>query len=140
MTTAHNYPTIPIGSFDLKSTRDDRVRRMSDAPPRTDARAHPIFNLIAALGGLPVPIKELSENLGLAFAAGPVLARCQFGIARPLLVDRHYTVAARVDRIERKPSRTFGQADHLHLGFALTDDTPFSTVALHIIFPVQDAK
>ncbi|WP_138424394.1 hypothetical protein [Maritimibacter alexandrii] len=139
MTTTRPYPTLAVGSFDLTGTRDDHVRRMSRAPARTDARAHPIFAFVGALGGLPLPIKDLSTSLGLDFDAGPVLARCQIAVARPLLVDRVYTVTPQIDRIERKPSRRYGHADHLHLKIALDDDTPFTTIALHIIFPAEDA-
>jgi hypothetical protein len=133
------YPVIAPGSFDLSAARDDSVRRMSGAPSRTGDRAHPIFAFVGALGGLPEPIKDLSESLGLAFANGPVLARCQIALARPLLVNRTYRVTARVEAIERKPSRRFGHADHLHLVIALADDTPFTEIALHIIFPAKGA-
>jgi hypothetical protein len=139
MTDTTAYPAIEPGSFDLFAARDDAVRRMSGAPARTDDRAHPIFAFVGALGGLPQPIKELSEGLGLAFADGPVLARCQIALARPLLIDRIYRVNARVEAIERKPSRRYGHADHLHLAIALADDTPFSEIALHIIFPAKGA-
>ncbi|MEC7761971.1 MAG: hypothetical protein VX874_08715 [Pseudomonadota bacterium] len=131
------YPALAPGKFDLSAARDDAVRRMSGAPARTDDRAHPIFAFVGALGGLPMPIKDLSESLGLDFAGGPVLARCQIALTRPLLVDRTYRVTARVAAIERKPSRRYGHADHLHLAIALADDTPFTEIALHIIFPAK---
>ena len=34
---------------------------------------------------------------------------------------------------------THGHADHLHLEIALDDDMPFTTIALHIIFPAEEA-
>ncbi|SPJ25398.1 hypothetical protein [Palleronia abyssalis] len=130
--------TLPAGRFDLTAARDDLVRRMSDAPARSDQRAHPIFAFVGALGGLPLPIADLSTGLGLAFADGPVLARCQIDATRPLEVGRCYTVTARILDIQRKPSRRFGQADHLHLAITLSDGAPFTETRLHIIFPATE--
>ncbi|MBV0911061.1 hypothetical protein [Anianabacter salinae] len=133
------HESLPLGRFDLTPERDDLVRRMSGAPVRLDMRAHPIFAFVGALGGLPLPIKDLSEGLGLAFDKGPVLAGCRIDITRPLEVARSYAVAARVEGIERKPSRRFGWADHLHLAIALSDSAPFTDIRLHIIFPATEA-
>lgn len=138
MTTAAHDP-LPPGHFDLTAERDDRVRRMSGAPARQDNRAHPIFAFVGALGGLPLPIKALSESLGLAFDRGPVLAGCVIDLARPLEVGRRYSVAGRIEDIKRKPSRRFGAADHLHLAIALADGVPFTEIRLHIIFPAAEA-
>ncbi|MAM61291.1 hypothetical protein [Maritimibacter sp. UBA3975] len=130
---------LPPGEFHLTPERDDRVRQMSGAPARLGARAHPIFAFVGALGGLPMPIKALSESLGLAFDQGPVLAGCVIDLTRPLEVGRRYTVAGRVEGITRKPSRRFGHADHLHLAIALGDGAPFTEIRLHIIFPAAEA-
>ncbi|MCL7466141.1 hypothetical protein [Phaeovulum sp. NW3] len=130
---------IPDGRYLLSAGMDDLVRRMAQAPARTDQRAHPIFAFVAALGGLGLKIADLSAALGLAFERGPVLARCRIGYNAPLLVDRHYDVRADIEALERKPSRTFGAADHLHLSIRLSDDYPRSQTRLHIIYPADRA-
>lgn len=133
------HTLIAPGRFDLTPSRDDLVRRMSGAPERQDERAHPIFAFVGALGGLPLPIKALSEDLGLAFKAGPVLAQCEIDLFRPLEVGRSYAMDARIARIDRKASRRFGQADHLHLAISLSDGRAFCETRLHIIFPAPEA-
>ncbi|MBV7407442.1 hypothetical protein [Maritimibacter sp. DP1N21-5] len=129
--------TIPEGQFALTAEMDDRLRQMAGAGPRAGDGAHPIFALVGALGGLGLRIAELSRALGLDFDAGPVLARCRLDYDDRLRVGTTYRVAARVDEITRKPSRVFGQADHLHLSIMLHDDRPVSRARLHIVFPVR---
>lgn len=129
---------IPAGRFDLTPQMDDEVRRMAGAPARTDDRAHPIFAFVGALGGLGLKIADLSGALGLDFGSGPVLARCRLDFAAPLTVGQSYDVAAEVEALERKPSRTFGHADHLHLSIRLSSDNqPRSHARLHIIYPAE---
>ncbi|MCE0506153.1 hypothetical protein LR948_12350 [Roseivivax sp. GX 12232] len=135
------HPPIPQSRYRLTRQADDAVRRMSGALARQGAGAHPIFAFLGALGGLPQPIKELSESLGLDFAAGPVLAGCRITLHAPLQIDRDYTVEAKVAGLERRPSRAYGAADHLHLAVALTEGgTPASEIALHIVFPAPEAQ
>ncbi|GKY89576.1 hypothetical protein [Sinisalibacter aestuarii] len=130
---------IPDGRYLLTAAMDDRVRHMARAPDRAGERAHPIFAFVAALGGLGLKIADLSAALGLAFERGPVLARCRLSYDAPLLVDRSYDVRAEIDDLQRKPSRVFGAADHLHLSIRLRDERPYSRARLHIVYPAGEA-
>ena len=128
---------IPPGHYALTEAMDDRVRAMARAPARRGDRAHPIFAFVGALGGLGLRIADLSRALGLDFDAGPVLARCRLDYDAPLRVGQDYAVRAEVERIERKPSRAYGSADHLHLSIRLVQAAPVSRARLHIIFPAE---
>ncbi len=126
---------IPPGQFALSARLDDRVRSLSRAAPRASDVAFPIFAFVGALGGMGWKIIDVAGALGLDFSKAPVLARCRLSFERPLLVERTYTVTARVDSLERKPSRTYGSADHMHLTAELCAEAPHSAARLHIIFP-----
>ena len=126
---------IPTGQFALSARLDDRVRSLSGAGPRVGDVAFPIFAFVGALGGMGWKISDVAEALGLDFGNAPVLARCRLSFKRPLLVDRTYAVAARVETVENKPSRTYGSADHVHLTAELLSTEPHSAARLHIIFP-----
>lgn len=126
---------IPNGQFSLSTRLDDRVRGLSGAGPRVGNVAFPIFAFVGALGGMGWKIIDVAEALGLDFGNAPVLARCKLNFERPLIVDQTYTVAARVERVERKPSRTYGSADHVHLTAKLHTTELYSFARLHIIFP-----
>lgn len=126
---------IPQGRYEITSRMDDRVRALARAKPRVGQIAFPIFALVGALGGMGLRIKDLAEALGLDFMSGPVLARNRLSFAAPLLVDRVYAVDAEVDALLRKPSRTYGTADHLHLAIKLSTETLHSTARFHIVFP-----
>lgn len=130
---------IPPGRFDLAAAVDDDIRRMAAAPPRIGDRAHPICAFAGALGGLGLKIADLSAALGLAFDRGPVLARCRLDFDAPLRTGCIYDVTAEVETLERKPSRSFGAADHLHLAIRLSDAHPRSLTRLHIIYPAEPA-
>jgi hypothetical protein len=126
---------IPQGQFSLTSRMDDRVRQLSGAAPRVGDVAFPIFAFVGALGGMGWKIIDVAAALGLDFGRGPVLARSRLSFARPLLVDRTYAVEAWVETVDRKPSRTYGTADHVHLTARLSTDEAHSTARLHIVFP-----
>jgi len=131
---------IPDGHYRLDAALDDRLRAITGAPPRgPDGRAHPIFAFVMALGGMGLRIADLSQRLGLNFGAGPVLAGCKMDYRAALLTGHDYAVAARIEALERKPSRRFGTADHLRLCIALSrGGTPCAETRLHIIFPGSD--
>ena len=126
---------IPQGRYEITARLDDRVRALARAKPRVSQIAFPIFAFVGALGGMGLKIKDVSEALGLAFDRGPVLARSRLSFAAPLLVDRVYTVDADIETLARKPSRTYGTADHLHLAVSLSAGKLHSTARLHIVFP-----
>lgn len=129
---------MPDGWFDLTASDDDRVREMSGAPARTDDRAHPIHAYLGALAGMPVPIRDFSRGMGLAFDAGPVLGRCTLRYPGTLRVGQGYRVKTRVLSLTRKPSRRFGQADHLELSITLADAAgPASILEFAMITPVS---
>lgn len=130
---------MPDGWYDLTAVIDDRVRQLSKAPDRTDDRAHPIHAYLGALGGMPVPIGDFSRGMGLAFDHGPVLGSCTMRYPGTLRVGRRYRVETRVLALARKPSRRFGQADHLTLAITLADaDGPVSVLQFAMITPVID--
>ncbi|MFT4149838.1 MAG: hypothetical protein QM656_06535 [Paracoccaceae bacterium] len=125
------------GWFDLTAAMDDRVRVLSGAPARRDDRAHPIHAYLGALAGMPVPIGDFSRGMGLAFDHGPVLGSCTLRYPGTLRVGRRYRVETRVLDLTRKPSRRFGQADHLTLSITLADgDGPASILQFAMITPV----
>ena len=130
---------IPEGRFVLTPATDDRVRQMAGAPPRQGDAAHPVFAFVGALGGLGLRIADLSRALGLDFDAGPVLARSRLDYDAPLRVGESYRVTALVEEITRKPSRVFGQADHLHLAISLSQSVLVTRARLHMVFPVRGA-
>jgi hypothetical protein len=129
--------TIPNGRYTLAAALDDRLRALTQAPPRgPDGAAHPAFAFVIALGGMGLRIAAVSDRLGLAFGAGPVLAACRIDTHAALRVGRDYDVGARVESLERKPSRRFGAADHLRLHIELRHaGTLCAETRLHIIFP-----
>jgi len=132
--------TFPIGRFALTAAMDDRVRALSDAPPRDDDSAHPIFAYIGALHGLSLPIGDWSRAMGLGFDHGPVLGSCVMEYPGRLRTGQEYDVLAEVTAITRKPSRRFGQADHAAFVIALAQaDSPVSILRFTMITPVVPA-
>jgi hypothetical protein len=132
--------TIPPGRYSLTAGLDDRLRALTNASVRgADGAAHPIFAFVIALGGMGLRIADLSERLGLAFGAGPVLAGCTLDYHAPMLVGRDYDVTTRIEGLERKPSRRFGAADHLRLHIALScTGVNCAETRLHIIYPAPE--
>jgi hypothetical protein len=132
---------VPQGRYDVTAALDERLRSAARAPGRHDAEsAHPIMAFVAALGGMGMSIRELSEALGLAFAQGPVLGGCHIRLHRPVAVDKSYLIDTRVSVLQRKPSRRFGLADHLTLAFEVTDGSDrVCDVELAMVFPGGEA-
>ena len=126
---------IPEGRFVLTPAMDDRLRQMAGLPPRQGDFAHPVF---AFVGGLGLRIADLARALGLDFDAGPVLARSRLDYDDRLRVGESYRVTAEGEEIPRKPSRVFGQADHLHLAITLSQEAPVTRARLHMVFPMRD--
>lgn len=130
-------PASSPGIYDLSAVLDDRVRQLCGAPPRSGDLAHPIHAYLGALGGMETPIGDFSRQLGLAFDAGPVLGQCTMTYPGRLRVDQRYDVTAKVLDLIRKPSRRFGQADHLTLEIALSHDgATASLLQFKMITPV----
>ena len=127
---------VPPGSFDLTAAADDALRAAAQAPPRAGDAAHPGFAFVMALGGMGWRIGEVCGALGLDFASGPVLVSCRIGWLAPLRTGARYHIAARVEGIERRASRSFGAADHLTLRIAVGKA---AEVALRIVFRVPGA-
>lgn len=128
---------IPSGRYHLAAALDDSMRVATGAAARAPGnQAHPIFAFVMALGGMGLRIAEISDRLGLNFGAGPVLAGCRIDYHAALITDRDYDVGARVAKLERKASRRFGAADHLHLQITIArNGTACADTRLHIIFP-----
>jgi hypothetical protein len=133
---------VPRGRYRITPELDDRLRRIAHAPARGAApHAHPILMFVAALGGMGLSIRALSDRLGLAFLKGPVLAGCKLTSHARLCVGQEYDVTARVTRLDRKPSRRFGAADHMTLSLRLAQgDQPFADVDLAMVFPAGAAS
>ena len=110
------------GRFAIDAADDQRLRRLAGADRATAGEAHPGFALVAALGGVGVPVRTLFEACGLGFETGPVLGRCRIEWDRPLTIGENYTVEASLAGLTRKSSRRFGAADHLVLAFAICDE------------------
>lgn len=121
-------PLIDDGWYDLTPALDDEVRFLGNAPPRVGDRAHPIHAYIGALGGMSMSIGDFSRALGLAFDHGPVLGQCSLSFPGSLRVGRRYRVTPRVISQLRKPSRRFGQADHLVTEITLSDDAGAASI------------
>lgn len=86
---------------------------------------------------MPAPIGDFSRDLGLAFDAGPVLGECRLSFPGTLLVGETYRATVEVLDLTRKPSRRFGQADHLTLAITLSDAAgPASILEFRMITPV----
>lgn len=130
---------VPPGRYDLTVALDDRARALCGAPPRgKNGLAHPVFAYLGALGGLSMPIGDLSRSLGLAFDAGPVLGRCELSYPGRLEAGHSYDVLAEVVSITRKPSRRFGRADHALLAITLArHGNPVSVLRLAMITPAR---
>lgn len=125
------------GWYDLTAALDDKVRLLSHAPPRIGDQAHPIHAYVGALGGMNIPIGDFSRALGLAFDHGPVLGKCTLSFPGRLRVGQRYKVTPRVISQKRKPSRRFGQADHLLMEITLADrEGPASSLEFSMITPV----
>ncbi len=132
-------PTMADGQFELSAQLDDRVRALCAAPPRQGDQAHPINAYLGALAGMPIRIGDFSRSLGLAFDAGPVLGECRLSFPGTLRTGRSYGVRVQVLDLMRKPSRRFGQADHLTLAITLMDgDGPASILQFKMITPVME--
>lgn len=130
---------IPVGRYLLDPALDDRLRAFNGVAPREGDTAHPVFAFVMALGGMGLSIRELSDQLGLAFGDGPVLAGCVLEYHSTLRVGARYDVAAEVAELLRKPSRRFGAADHLHLHIRLSQaGRACAEARLHIIFPAPE--
>ncbi|MDF3904314.1 hypothetical protein [Paracoccus sp. AS002] len=128
---------IPGQRYDLTAALDDRVRALCAAPPRQGDLAHPIHAYLGALAAMPAPIGDFSRNLGLAFDAGPVLGECRLSFPGRLRVGQAYDATVEVLDLTRKPSRRFGQADHLALAITLSDQAgPASVLQFRMITPV----
>lgn len=134
--------TIPRGQYRLDRALDDGIRAAARAPARAsdDRRAHPIFAFLAALGGMGVPVAELCRMCGSSIDDGPVLARTSIDHGPPMEVDRDYVVGGEVSAITRKPSRRFGQADHVDIRLHVeSDGRRFADVTLSWIMPRPEA-
>lgn len=131
---------IPAGHYRLSAALDDSIRDACAAPAREGQDAHPIFAMVAAIGGMGRRIGDVCRELGLAFDSGAVLGRCRIDYDRPLKVDADYAVDARILRLERKASRRFGAADHLTLEMIVSaGQAPCTRLELTTIIPAAAA-
>lgn len=132
---------IPPGRYRIDRALDDSIRAAARAPQRAadDHRAHPIFAFLAALGGMGVPVAELCRMCGSSIDDGPVLARTSIDYGPAMEVDRDYRIVGQVSAITRKPSRRFGQADHVDIRLIVeSDDRRFADVLLSWIMPRRE--
>lgn len=135
------YPmAIPPGHFRLSAEADKMIRQTSFSAEAWEDEAHPVFGLVAAIGGIGIPIGEVFASCGGAIDQGPLLASCVLHFARPLKIGITYQVNGTVESVTRKPSRRFGAADHLRLCIDVRDgDTPYSRLTLTVVMPMGSA-
>lgn len=131
---------LPVGEYRMDSATDAMLRAGSRARPAVGGAAHPVFALVAALGGMGVSVAELCHICGSAIENGPVLARCSLQYHRRLLLDRDYIVESEITSITRKKSRRFGAADHVVINLVLRhDDSAYTDIELVMVMPKRSA-
>lgn len=129
---------LPIGYFDLTEMLDDSVRLACGATDRNADEAHPVFGFVAALGGAGLKIADILALCGCEIDSGPLLASCDLELPCALKVSRTYQVRCEVAHLERKPSRRFGEANHVGLRFDLSSGgADHGTLRLRIVVPVR---
>ena len=107
---------LPIGSYTITESENHRVCNLAATQAAQDGSAHPIFPVIATLAGMGLSIAKICDLCEFDIADGPMVGVCNvFNLGAPIAVGDRFDVAARISGMTRKPSRRFGQADHLTL-------------------------
>jgi hypothetical protein len=110
---------LPGGHFRLEPFENWLAHDALYSSPR--ANPHPVMAYAATQRGMGMTVAELFEMLGTDITQGPLLAGCTLEFPGEFRTATDYTVAASIESILRKETRTAGPVDFVTCRMELTE-------------------
>ena len=130
---------LPEGVMTITAADDRRLVALVGGRELSGEAVHPVWLMVALVGGLGVPIAEVYGMLDCRMEDGPMLGECELELERPLRPGA-YRVRGEILDVKRKSGRRSGVFDLMRMRVTLDDDEgPAATCTALQIVPRRTA-